>query len=107
MEEGFKLCPFCGCYPRSDMVTATYCENQKCPIADIEMDYELWNKRAGDERPHWISVNERMPENMNVVYVYAPGKGIKDLYTYDGTWFNKPHDWEITHWAEIERPEAS
>lgn len=62
-----------------------------------------------DSHPHWISVEERLPEVGEKVIFYSPGidDWLSGAFQQDGTWWNEEygtHFYGVTHWMEIVPP---
>jgi hypothetical protein len=46
METALHTCPFCGREPGNLMMVKAFCANEECPIFDLPIDIEKWNRRA-------------------------------------------------------------
>ena len=93
MENNMNYCPECGAKMTGSAENAT--------------DTNVGNK------PEWISVEERLPDNGNAVLVNRYNKSLKfsvvniDNYQGYGKWWDKDYNgevWTITHWMPLPEP---
>ena len=82
-------------------------------VAEMMNEYFALCFKAGaewaDQHPHWIPVEERLPEENTVPLVrmdltdkFGEETILYDVVVFDGNGFHAPY--EVTHWMEIVPP---
>lgn len=88
-------------YIQSDSVAAG---NEVLAFGDF-----IEGAKWADSHPHWIPVEERLPEVGEKVIFYSPGidDWLSGAFQQDGTWWNEEygtHFYGVTHWMPIVPP---
>lgn len=86
-----------GCPYLEDEVT--YCSG------NLKYDLAIYIQRLEAQQPRWISVKERLPENLSKCLTYSKENGFKiGCYTEVGFIMAPGYCNEPTHWAPLPEP---